>query len=43
MTYIIIDNRTGILTLKESDEKVLGLRKWAEAFNLSFKRIIDIC
>ena len=38
----MIDNGTGILTLKESSEKMLGLGKWAGAFNLTNKRIIDI-
>jgi len=43
MFEAMIDNGAGILTLNESGEAVLGLRKWAEAFNLTFERTIDIC
>jgi len=39
----MIGNGAGILSLEESGEKVLGLGKWAEAFNLTFERITDIC
>jgi len=43
MFEAMTDNGAGILALKESGEKVLGLGKWAGAFNLTNKRTIDIC